>query len=144
MKKVISALFIYFTLFMLSTGSILWMDQLIVEFKPKSSSLSNVKWDPIDAFNITTNGFGWAEKPGTSSDLTLRFKPMPIGMSWRPAEGLTINIKVIFDQSKDLLNNGQKSKPKSGQFYVRYSANRRDWSSWINIRFTILSYLFQI
>ena len=111
----------------------LWMDSRNITFTPESPSLTNVTWEPANNFNVTENGLGWEDEPAAHRDITLRFKPIPIGYSWRAPAGVGVSMKVFSDRSEYILNSGHTSTPYPGQFYVRYSVNRKNWSSWINV-----------
>lgn len=114
-------------------ASILWMDKVNVNFKPNDPSLSNVIIEKSAQFTITEKGYGWENDPTSSRPITLRFKPIPTGMAWRTTTAININIDLTSNTREFIINSGQTSSPSQGSFYVRYSTNRKFWSSWINV-----------
>ena len=55
---------------------------------------------------------------------------MAIGKSWRPAYSAHIEAEVEPCKKNIKLDNGQVYKPGAGLVFVRYSSDKKNWSSW--------------
>lgn len=84
-----------------------------------------------DRINLNGKGLGFDGAVNTAIELSLETtKPFAIGTSWRPTRSAHITVEIVPPKKEVKLPNGQKYTPYSGNFFVRYSPDSKNWSSW--------------
>ncbi len=81
---------------------------------------------------MTTNGLGWSGggKGTYAHRLWLVAVPLAIGTSWRPATGASFNFELVPPIKPVDLPGGDSWAPRQGRVFVRYSPDRKHWSTW--------------
>lgn len=80
--------------------------------------------------DVTAAGFGWDGESLGSRDAWIHTKPVPVARAWRPPTRCNLTVTLKPGRVEHTLKNGQKYTPYPGDVYVRYSADRKNWSSW--------------
>src|SRR5260370_4098766 len=104
-------------------------DFLTIDFSNEKDAQQKAKWSISDGGKITQNGLGCDKN--VCSDWWIETKHLPIGLSWRPASGATITVKiapppVITSKTAD----GKIFSSPDGEVFARYSPDCKHWSTW--------------
>ncbi len=106
---------------------------LLVDFTNSTAAKKVAKWS--DGIEMSKRGLGWAGPANASRDVWIETVPHAVGWSWRPVNSVSIRAEIFpsgtFIFLRDATHN-QVTYP-SGQLYVRYSADKKHWSSWQNL-----------
>jgi hypothetical protein len=121
------------TTFLISASahaSILGLNELVTSFTNSASAITNVIWSEPGKISVSTNGLGWDGESNASRDFWIESIPVAIGTSWRPAQGASVVVEIAPQTKPVTLPNGQSWTPYGGQVFVRYSPDKKHWSSW--------------
>lgn len=80
--------------------------------------------------NVTDAGFGWDGEANSHRDAWIKTKPIPVAYEWRPPTRCPISVVVKPGRAERTTSTGTKYRPYVGDIYARYSADRKNWSSW--------------
>lgn len=118
---------------------------VIVEFKSLKIDFTNPKdasakasWSPANKLSITDEGLGWDGPANASVDGWIQTKPLAVGLSWRTATSISLQITIDPEPKEFILPNGQKSTPYTGRVFARYSPDMKHWSTWQELQSTDL------
>ena len=106
------------------------LDELVVDFTKPAGSITNATWSDPDKNSVLTNGLGWDGKPDASRDYWIQSIPVAIGLAWRPASGASVEIKITPQLKPRQLSDGRDWPAFPDSAFVRYSADKKHWSSW--------------
>lgn len=119
---------------------------VIVEFKSLKIDLTNPKdasakasWSPADKISITDKGLGWDGPTNASVDGWIQTKPLAVGLSWRTATFISLQVTIDPAPKEFTLPKGQKSTPFAGRVFARYSPDMKHWSTWQELESTDLA-----
>jgi hypothetical protein len=115
-------------------GEIILSKRLDIDFTESKNAEEKASWSPSDKLSITLQGLGWDGAGTSSRDGWIQTKPMAVGLSWRPAQGVSVRLVILPPPAEVVLNNGQKLATDAGDVYVRYSPDLKHWSSWQVLR----------
>src|SRR5436190_18501129 len=115
---------------MSSYGSILDFKQISIDFTNLATATNEVTWSPSDKLTVTHDGFGWDGEAQSVREAWIQTEPLALGLSWRPHYAVSVRVAILPPPTEISLNNGQKFTPYGGDVYVRYSPDRKHWSSW--------------
>jgi hypothetical protein len=79
---------------------------------------------------VTRDGFGFDGEVQELREAWIQTKPLALGLSWRPPYAVSVRATILPPPTEINLKNGQKFTPYGGDVYVRYSPDRKHWSSW--------------
>ncbi|TNE28595.1 MAG: hypothetical protein EP349_07715 [Alphaproteobacteria bacterium] len=107
----------------------------IMDFKQIKINLTDTKESEAQAswsenLNITDKGLGHDSENGTTVEGWIETKPIAVGYSWRVPYAIRVNVTVIPGPQEIKLANGQGYTPHIGAAYIRYSPDKKNWSSW--------------
>ena len=111
-------------------GSILDSKQLSVDFTSPTNAAAGATWSDPDMLTVSKAGLGWDGEPAEIRDGWIQTKPLAVGLSWRPPVSVSVRIEIQPAPATIRLANGQESTPWQGNAFVRYSPDRRHWSTW--------------
>ena len=111
-------------------GSILDFRQLTVDLTKRDDASKKVTWSMPDRLTITDEGLGWDGDAASSWDGWIETTPLAVGLSWRPAIGVSVRATITPAPAPISLSNGQTSIPYKGMAFVRYSPDLKHWSTW--------------
>ncbi|MCA9520248.1 MAG: hypothetical protein KC609_04725 [Myxococcales bacterium] len=111
-----------------ASATILGMDELKLDFT--STKKLDVTWSNPTAIKRTSKGLGWEGQPYASHDGWILTGPISVGTSWRPARSVNVRVAIAPAPTPITLPNGQRYTPWPGRVFVRFSADRKYWSSW--------------
>src|SRR5207237_592770 len=107
---------------------------LLLNFTNATSVKTMAKWS--DRIDLGNRGLGWAGPTNASLDIWIESVPQAVGWSWRPVIAVSIRAEIFppgkFVFFQDATHN-EVTYP-SGEIYVRYSADKKHWSSWQNLK----------
>jgi len=105
-------------------GGILSMDSQSIDFTNMSKDDPRVTFEPADKLSFTKDGLGWDGDATSSFDGSFTTAPIATGTAWRPVGGVTLEGTVC--PLSQVFRNGVWK----GELYVRYSPDKKNWSSW--------------
>jgi hypothetical protein len=115
---------------MSSRGTIEDLKQISIDFTNLATATNEATWSPPDNLTVTKDGLGWDGEGASVRDGWIQTKPLALGLSWRPPFAVNVRVSIQPPPVEITLNDGQKYKPYGGDVYVRYSPDRKHWSSW--------------
>ncbi|GEM_PF-680700 len=104
--------------------------QINIDLTDKADAEAKATWSEPDKITISPAGLGWDGEGDASRDGWIQTKPIALGLSWRPTQGIYTRVSIHPLPQEVALANGQKWIPDSGALYVRYSPDLKHWSSW--------------
>ena len=104
--------------------------QISVDFTNGVSATNEATWSSSGGLSVTKDGLGWDGEAASSRDGWIQTKPLALGLSWRTPSVVSIRVAIQPPPAEITLNNGQKTTPYGGDVFVRYSSDRKHWSSW--------------
>jgi hypothetical protein len=111
-------------------ASILGSGELQIDFTNEQDASKKSVWSPADKLSVTGTGLGWDGATNASYDGWIQTRPLAVGLSWRPARAVSVSVEIQPAMSEITLPNGQRYTPDAGDVYIRYSPDRKHWSSW--------------
>ena len=111
-------------------AGILGQQSLNVDLTNAKEAPTKVTWSEPERIAITEKGLGWDGETNALRDGWIQTEPLAIGVSWRPAQGANVRVRVYPLPAEITLPNGQKSTPSVGSMFVRYSPDGKHWSDW--------------
>ena len=112
-----------------SRGDIEDFKQITIDFTDAAAT-NAATWSTPDKLTVSTNGLGWDGVAASSRDGWIQTKPLALGLSWRTPGAVSVRVAIQPPTGEISLNSGQKTTPYGGDVYVRYSPDRKHWSSW--------------
>ena len=112
-----------------SRGSIEDFKQITIDFTDPAAT-NAATWSTPDKLTVSTNGLGREGDAASSRDGWIQTKPLALGLSWRTPGAVSVRVAIQPPPGEISLNSGQKTTPYGGDVYVRYSPDRKHWSSW--------------
>jgi len=106
-------------------------DEFSIDFAdPNAIREHAVTWTPHKQVQQTDKGLLYSNSnDATSVDFGLMTKPYAIGLSWRPAYGVNLDVELSpLGEEKPF--SGGTLHPSLYAVYVRYSPDLKNWSSW--------------
>lgn len=130
-----------------ANASVLIADRLVVDLTDAKQAASLITWgmqqQPLQGgrpeglqvpdpslLNLTKNGFGWDGEANSGRDAWIKTNPISVAYEWRPPTRCPISVVVKPDRAERTTTNGTTYRPYAGDIYARYSADRKNWSSW--------------
>lgn len=113
-----------FSCCLLLQGGILSMDSQSIDFTKISKEDARITFEPSDKLSLTAGGLGWDGDAKSEYDGSFTTVPIATGMAWRPTSGVTL-LATVCPASQVF-----RSGVWRGQLYVRYSPDKKHWSSW--------------
>ncbi|MBI1902806.1 MAG: hypothetical protein HYS13_17040 [Planctomycetia bacterium] len=113
-----------------ATAGILGQQSLNVDLTNAKEAKTKVTWSEPERIAITEKGLGWDGETNALRDGWIQTEPLAIGVSWRPAQGSNVRVRVFPLPAEITLPNGQKYTPSAGSMFVRYSPDAKHWSDW--------------
>lgn len=104
--------------------------QLAIDFTDPKDAAAKATWSDPDRIGVTDAGLGWDGKTNSLRDGWIETKPLAVGLSWRPAQSVSVRVTLTPAPQEFTLPNGQKSTPFAGSLYVRHSPDGKHWSNW--------------
>lgn len=101
-----------------------------IDFTDPTDAAKKATWSDPDNIAISGGGLGWDGSANASRGGWLQTTPHPIGTSWRPARHVALTVKMKPVMKEIELPSGQTTTPRIGDLYVRYSPDRKHWSTW--------------
>jgi len=111
-------------------ASIIDFKQLDIDFTSPVDAAAKATWSEPEKIMIAKEGLGWEGEAAASRDGWIQTTPLAIGLSWRPAQSISVRVAIQPPPREVQLDNGQKFTPYIGVVYARYSPDLRHWSSW--------------
>lgn len=113
-----------------SRASILDFRQLTVDLTSASDASTKVTWAEPAKLTVSDRGLGWDGDAASSWDGWIQTVPLAVGLSWRPAIGVSVRVTMRPAPEAFTIPNGQTSTPYKGAAFVRYSPDLQHWSTW--------------
>ncbi|MBE2286133.1 MAG: hypothetical protein IAE77_21940 [Prosthecobacter sp.] len=111
-------------------GSIQGGDSKIIDFTKSSKEDPRFTFEPAEKLDLTTQGLGRSGAPTSLVDGSFTTTPIAVGLAWRPLRQLTLRAIISPPPQPYEYGDGQKGKPWRGQLFVRYSPDKKHWSTW--------------
>lgn len=112
-----------------SHGAIFGQQDLTVDLTDIADVTAKVTWAGGEGLAVTGEGLGWTG-PGGQKSGWIQTKPVAIGLSWRPAHGVHLQVEIQPEPRETLVKEDRTWAPPAGDVYARYSPDRVHWSSW--------------
>lgn len=116
-------------------ASIVGFTSVEIDLTDAGDAKEKATWGP-ESFNVTNQGLGWEGEHRSSRDFQLTTQPIGIGTSWRPTTSAGVRVTLSPETRGYKLANGQQAYENVGQVFVRYSPDRKHWSSWQAVGFS--------
>jgi hypothetical protein len=113
-----------------AVASILDFKQLVIDLTDAADARAKATWSEQGPVAVTDGGLGWDGEVAASYDGWIETVPLAVGLSWRPAIGVSVRVSLRPGPRPFTLANGQSSSPSPGMVFVRYSPDLRHWSTW--------------
>jgi hypothetical protein len=111
-------------------GSINGIQQMKIDFTNAADANSQATWSDPQKITVSKDGLGWDGEAASMWEGSFHTKPLPLGLSWRPAYSISVRVQILPPAREITLNSGQRSIPPDGELYIRYSPDLEHWSSW--------------
>jgi hypothetical protein len=105
-------------------GGISSMDSQSIDFTKIFKEDSRITFEPSDKLSLTADGLGWDGDAKSEYDGSFTTAPIATGTAWRPTSGVTL-VGTVCPASQVF-----RSGVWHGQLFVRYSPDKKHWSSW--------------
>lgn len=109
-------------------ASMIGMEQLKLDFT--KGRPHKARWSTPHVITANGKGLGWDGNPAQSRDGWILTDPVSVGVSWRPTSIVNVTVSIAPGPRTITLKNGQKISMWPGRAFVRYSADKKHWSSW--------------
>ena len=120
-----------FTTAATSHAGIISFTRVNIDFTNPSDTKAKATWSAEPGkITVSKDGLGWDGESASSQDGWVQTKPVAVGLSWRPTYCISARVAIAPPPKEITLKNGQKSTYDAGEVYVRYSPDRKHWSSW--------------
>jgi hypothetical protein len=107
-------------------GLIEGTNELVAVFTNSAIAITNVSWSDPDRISVATNGLGWNE--ASQNSFSIESIPLAIGTWWRPALEADVTIEIAPHIKPGSSN--APNLPYPARAFVRYSPDKKHWSSW--------------
>jgi hypothetical protein len=109
---------------------ILDLKQLSIDFTNKEDAKAKAEWSHPDKLTFTAAGLG--RQRGSWDNDWIQTQPIPVGLSWRPPTGVSIEVKILPPpKAQHRFENGKEIwSSEHDDLYARYSPDFQHWSSW--------------
>lgn len=111
-------------------GSIVSFNRLLIDFTKQKEAVTKATWSRPEKLVITAQGLGWDGPAAESIGGWIHTKPLGVGLSWRAASSVSLNVTIEPTLKPITLSNGQTYTPSSGTVYARFSPDAKHWSTW--------------
>lgn len=111
-------------------ASILGHEALKIDFTKESEASGKATWSENEIIRVNKKGLGWDGEETSSRDGWIQTEPLALGMSWRAPYSANVSVTIDTALPELKLKDGQTYTPHGGDVFVRYSVDRRHWSSW--------------
>ncbi len=129
MKKIITLLLVLFSLSNLVYAVMMGRQELKIDFTDKTDAQTKAAWSNPDKANITKDGLCWNERGKIYRHCWMQTVPLAVGWSWRPARAARVTAKIK-PEGKPKIYQEQEFGLPLGDMFVRYSSDKKHWSSW--------------
>lgn len=96
-----------------------------VEFTQPAKADAKFGFEPTSGLDVTDKGLGWSGELKYGQDGGFITTPIALGTAWRPASGVSLGAKLR------PVSQGERQGVTDGRFYVRYSPDKKHWSTWM-------------
>ncbi len=101
--------------------------QVLVDFTQPEGAAKMVSWTDVEHVRATHDGLGWDGNANKHRDIIIETRqPTAIGWSWRPVTSVSISAEVVAHFHSNKID----PRKVAGDLYVRYSPDRKHWSTW--------------
>jgi len=111
-----------------TSAAITGSTKLALDFTKPEEVKAKAKWSEPEKVAPSKEGLVWDGDFNRSREVWIESTPVAVGLSWRPATGVSIEAEVVYGR-KWPFNESEWPFPV-GELYARYSPDRRHWSSW--------------
>jgi hypothetical protein len=118
----------------LSSAAIAHWNQFRFDFTKSDEAREQATWSDADKLTITEQGLGWDGAKDASRFGWIELKPLAVGLSWRPAQSVSIRLTVKPVPKTIQLPTGYSTTPQFGRAYARHSPDGKHWSNWQSLR----------
>ncbi|WP_298865201.1 hypothetical protein [uncultured Gimesia sp.] len=134
----LNCLMIFFSLTAnsVSNATIIEFQSLKIDLTNSEDTAAKARWFPVDKLTINDKGLGWDGSADSSRDGWIQTKPMAVGLSWRTAASISLQVTLDPAPTEITLQNGLKFTPDTGTVFARYSPDLKHWSSWQELQRT--------
>ncbi len=101
-----------------------------VDFTDAKAAHEKAEWTHAEALDITKAGLGYDDHQTAGHGSEILTCPLAIGRDWRPAIAAGVNVRISPAPLPTKDSSGRAYTPHGGIMYVRYSPDRKHWSSW--------------
>ena len=114
----------------ISSAQILGSVNLAIDFTKPDDATKKATWSDPAKLTITDKGLGWDGEENALREGWIQTQPLAVGLSWRPAQSVSISVVISPAPKVITLPNGQQSMPGAGAVFVRHSPDGKHWASW--------------
>ena len=114
----------------IAPAGILGMESLTIDFTKPDDAKKKATWAGSGKLTITNKGLGWDGEENALREGWIQTQPLAVGLSWRAAQSVNVNVVIKPAPKLITLPNGQSSTPGPGVVFVRHSPDAKHWSSW--------------
>jgi hypothetical protein len=106
-------------------------DRVLIDLTdPNSVGEHGLVWTPEKKVQQTDKGLVFSDSMNNASvDFGMLTKAYPVGLSWRPIQGVRLGVDLS-PVGKETKYSGGILQPTYYMVYVRYSMDMKNWSSW--------------
>jgi hypothetical protein len=112
------------------SAQILGSESLTIDFTKPEDAKKKATWGDRAKLAITDKGLGWDGEQNALREGWIQTQALAVGLSWRAAQSVSVNVVIRPAPRVIKLPNGQQSTPGPGFVFVRHSPDRKHWSSW--------------
>src|SRR5215470_247187 len=73
-----------------SQAGMSYFKQISIAFTNAADAQTNATWSEPDKIKASKEGLGWDGDAAASRDGWIQTKPLPLGLSWRPARAISV------------------------------------------------------
>ena len=106
------------------------VNSLDIDFTNSTDAKAKATWSTPDRVTISTSGLGLNRRMPSCCDGWIQTIPLAIGLSWRPAQAISVRISIYPKPVELVYHNGNTRTIEAGNVYVRYSPDAKHWSTW--------------
>lgn len=112
-------------------GVIFSMEDHVIDLTDAVKAATDAKWISGVGFVVNKEGFGLLRDTHARYPGWIETKPIAIGLSWRPAHGVSARVAVEGSSAVvTIKRQGNSIEYPSGEVYVRHSPDLKNWSTW--------------
>lgn len=114
----------------ITIAQILGSESLAIDFTKPEDAKKKATWSDPGRLTITDKGLGWDGAENALREGWIQTQPLAVGLSWRPAQSVNVNVVISPAPKVITLPNGHQSTPGAGVMFVRHSPDGKHWASW--------------